>query len=117
MNELEKENLRLKLTLISMIRQFYNYEITHEKANKYSVKYSENDELGEFVQCYFHMFESSGEHAWKMLGLTNAIVNAIRKFESAGVIESRSSGMKGTYIKVLNDVALDEIKKIQLERG
>ena len=44
-------------------------------------------------------------------------MNAIRKFESAGVIESRSSGMKGTYIKVLNDVALDEIKKIQLERG
>ena len=75
MNELEKENLRLKPTLISMIRQFYNYEITHEKANKYSVKYSENDELGEFVKCYFHMFESSGEHAWKMLGLTNAIVS------------------------------------------
>ena len=75
MNKLKEENLRLKLTLISMIRQFYNYEITHEKANKYSVKYSENDELGEFVQCYFHMFESSGEHAWKMLGLTNAIVS------------------------------------------
>lgn len=75
MNELEKENLRLKLTLISMIRQFYNYEITHEKANKYSVKYSENDEFGEFTQYYFHMFESSGEHAWKMLGLTNAIVS------------------------------------------
>ena len=75
MNELEKENLRLKLTLISMIRQFYNYEITHEKANKYSVKYSENDEFGELTQYYFHMFESSGEHAWKMLGLTNAIVS------------------------------------------
>lgn len=75
MNELEKENLRLKLTLISMIKQFYNYEITHEKANKYSVKYSENDELGEFVQCYFHMFESSCEYAWKSLGLTNIIVS------------------------------------------
>lgn len=75
MNELEKENLRLKLTLISMIKQFYNYEITYEKANKYSVKYSENDELGEFVQCYFHMFESYGEYAWKSLGLTNIIVS------------------------------------------
>lgn len=75
MNELEKENLRLKLTLISMIKQFYNYEITHEKANKYSVKYDKNDELGEFTQYYFHMFESSGEHAWKMLGLTNTIVS------------------------------------------
>ena len=39
------------------------------------------------------------------VGITRSvIVNALRKFESAGVIESRSSGMKGTYIKVLNDV-------------
>ncbi len=36
-------------------------------------------------------------------GLTRSvIVNALRKMESAGVIESRSSGMRGTYIKVLN---------------
>lgn len=75
MNELKEENLRLKLTLISIIRQFYNYEITQEKANKYNVKYSENDELGEFIQCYFHMFESPGEYAWKSLGLTNIIVS------------------------------------------
>ena len=49
------------------------------------------------------------------VGITRSlIVNALRKFESAGVIESRSSGMKGTYIKVINDVVfseLDEIKK------
>ncbi len=38
------------------------------------------------------------------VGITRSvIVNALRKFESAGVIESRSSGMKGTYIKVIND--------------
>ena len=41
------------------------------------------------------------------------IVNALRKFESAGVIESRSSGMKGTYIKVLNDVVFDEIEELK----
>lgn len=47
------------------------------------------------------------------VGITRSvIVNALRKFESAGVIESRSSGMKGTYIKVLNDVVFDELKKI-----
>lgn len=48
------------------------------------------------------------------VGITRSvIVNALRKFESAGVIESRSSGMKGTYIKVLNDVIFDELKKIK----
>ena len=48
------------------------------------------------------------------VGITRSvIVNALRKFESAGVIESRSSGMKGTYIKVLNDVVFDELKAIK----
>ena len=46
------------------------------------------------------------------VGITRSvIVNALRKLESAGVIESRSSGMKGTYIKVLNEVVFDEIEK------
>jgi len=50
------------------------------------------------------------------VGITRSvIVNALRKFESAGVIESRSSGMKGTYIKVLNDVVFNEIEKIREE--
>ncbi|MCI8281856.1 MAG: GTP-sensing pleiotropic transcriptional regulator CodY [Lachnospiraceae bacterium] len=48
------------------------------------------------------------------VGITRSvIVNALRKFESAGVIESRSSGMKGTYIKVLNDVVFEELDKIK----
>ncbi len=48
------------------------------------------------------------------VGITRSvIVNALRKFESAGVIESRSSGMKGTYIKVLNDVVFEELKNMK----
>ena len=30
------------------------------------------------------------------------IVNALRKLASANVIESRSLGMKGTYLRILN---------------
>ena len=45
------------------------------------------------------------------VGITSSvIVNALKKFESAGVIESRSLGMKGTYIKILNDYLLKELK-------
>ena len=48
------------------------------------------------------------------VGITRSvIVNALRKFESAGVIESRSSGMKGTYIKVLNDVVFEEVDSLK----
>lgn len=48
------------------------------------------------------------------VGITRSvIVNALRKLESAGVIESRSLGMKGTYIKVLNDKFLVELDKLR----
>jgi transcriptional pleiotropic repressor len=48
------------------------------------------------------------------VGITRSvIVNALRKLESAGVIESRSLGMKGTYIKVLNDKFLFELDKLR----
>ena len=51
------------------------------------------------------------------VGITRSvIVNALRKFESAGVIESRSSGMKGTYIKVVNDYVFTELERIKEER-
>lgn len=51
------------------------------------------------------------------VGITRSvIVNALRKFESAGVIESRSSGMKGTYIKVLNDVVFEQLEEIKKEK-
>ena len=46
-------------------------------------------------------------------GITRSvIVNALRKFESAGIIESRSSGMKGTYIRIQNEFAYEEVKKM-----
>ncbi len=48
------------------------------------------------------------------VGITRSvIVNALRKFESAGVIESRSLGMKGTYIKILNPHLFEELKKLK----
>lgn len=50
------------------------------------------------------------------VGITRSvIVNAIRKLESAGVIESHSSGMRGTYIKVLNDEIFVEMDKLKCD--
>ncbi len=48
------------------------------------------------------------------IGITRSvIVNALRKFESAGVIDSRSLGMKGTYIRVLNEHLLPELRRMR----
>ena len=62
------------------------------------------------LEAITHIFDEIADR----VGITRSvIVNALRKFESAGVIESRSSGMKGTYIKVLNDVVFGELEKVK----
>ena len=46
------------------------------------------------------------------IGITRSvIVNALRKLDSAGIIESRSLGMKGTYLKVLNPRFKEELAR------
>lgn len=76
------------------------------------------------LEAIIHIFDELGGSEGVLVaskiadrvGITRSvIVNALRKFESAGVIESRSSGMRGTYIKVLNDAVFDEIKNIREE--
>ena len=66
-----------------------------------------------------HIFEEMDGHegilvASKLadrVGITRSvIVNALRKLESAGIIESRSSGMKGTYIRIRNELILEELE-------
>ena len=48
-------------------------------------------------------------------GITRSvIVNALRKLESAGVIESKSLGMKGTRIKITNEFLRNEIEKMEI---
>ncbi len=73
------------------------------------------------IQAIFHIFEELGGMEGVLVaskiadraGITRSvIVNALRKIESAGIIESRSSGMKGTYIKVKNELIFDEVKRL-----
>ena len=43
----------------------------------------------------------------------SVVVNALRKLESAGIIETRSLGMKGTHIKILNDKFMEGLEKLR----
>jgi hypothetical protein len=67
---LKEENLRLKLALLDMVRQFYECILTPKSAEKYNVKNYNVDE-----DYYFHMFQSAGEHAWRILGIKNNIIS------------------------------------------
>lgn len=54
-------------------------------------------------------------HIADQMGITRSvIVNALRKLESAGVIETRSLGMKGTFIRVLNPLVPEAFQALQL---
>ncbi|CAM5568968.1 transcriptional repressor CodY [Bacillus safensis FO-36b] [Bacillus safensis subsp. safensis] len=80
-----------------------------------SLSYSE-------LEAIEHIFEELDGNAGLLVarkiadrvGITRSvIINALRKLESAGVIESRSLGMKGTYIKVLNNKFLIELENLK----
>ena len=50
-------------------------------------------------------------------GITRTVfVNALRKLESAGLIRTKSSGVKGTYIQVLNDIVYSEFDTYYQEK-
>ncbi|BCU52147.1 GTP-sensing pleiotropic transcriptional regulator CodY [Staphylococcus auricularis] len=82
-----------------------------------SLSYSESEAIE-------HIFEELGGKEGLLIaskvadrvGITRSvIVNALRKLESAGVIESRSLGMKGTFIRVKKDKFLDELERLKSE--
>ena len=52
-------------------------------------------------------------HIADKLGFTRSVITgALRKLESSGLVESRSLGMKGTYIRVLDNLLIDELAKL-----
>ncbi len=99
-----------------------NEENAEENRKKQIVKSAINTLSFSEQEAIIHIFEELDGNEGILVaskiadrvGITRSvIVNALRKFESAGVIESRSSGMKGTYIKVLNDVVFDELENLK----
>jgi len=52
-------------------------------------------------------------HTADKLGFTRSVVvNALKKLEGAGVIETRSLGVKGTHIRIKNQVLAEELSKL-----
>lgn len=97
-------------------------EIEEEARNKAVVQMAISSLSYSELEAIEHIFEElDGKEGLLVaskiadrVGITRSvIVNALRKLESAGVIESRSLGMKGTYIKVLNDKFLAELQRIR----
>ncbi|HWK22255.1 MAG TPA: GTP-sensing pleiotropic transcriptional regulator CodY [Ureibacillus sp.] len=99
-------------------------EIEEEARSKAVVQMAINSLSYSELEAIEHIFEELDGNEGLLVaskiadrvGITRSvIVNALRKLESAGVIESRSLGMKGTYIKVLNDKFLTALAEIKMK--
>ncbi|KOY82671.1 GTP-sensing pleiotropic transcriptional regulator CodY [Lysinibacillus macroides] len=99
-------------------------EIEEEARSKAVVQMAINSLSYSELEAIEHIFEELDGNEGLLVaskiadrvGITRSvIVNALRKLESAGVIESRSLGMKGTYIKVLNDKFLNALAEIKMK--
>ena len=99
-------------------------EIFHEKQDKEKNLARDKDMVNMALNSLSFSEKEAIEHIFRELdgteglliaskiadrvGITRSvIVNALRKLESAGIIESKSLGMKGTYIKVLKEYFLE----------
>jgi len=99
-------------------------EIEEEARSKAVVQMAINSLSYSELEAIEHIFEELDGNEGLLVaskiadrvGITRSvIVNALRKLESAGVIDSRSLGMKGTYIKVLNDKFLNALAEIKMK--
>lgn len=108
-------------TVIGMeiLREKHN-EVEKEARDKAAITMAINSLSYSEKEAIEHIFEELGGNEGLLIaskvadrvGITRSvIVNALRKLESAGVIESRSLGMKGTFIKVKKEKFLDELEK------
>lgn len=78
----------------------------------YTMSHSEKDALDKILR---EMEDEEGIIVASKIAakykLTNSvIVSALKKLESAGVLETKSLGMKGTYIKILNPYIKERVR-------
>jgi len=105
----------LILSLVSSAEVFRKHRDT--EAVKLAIG---NLSYSEFA-AVLHIFREIGAeglivaaHVADKIGIARSVVvNALRKLEGAGIIETRSLGVKGTYIKSLSGALLEELYKIR----
>lgn len=98
-----------------------NDETAEENRKQHVVQSALNTLSGselEAMRCVFRELEGNdgilvASKIAERQGITRSIiVTGLKKLESAGVIESRSAGMKGTKVKICNELLLEELENM-----
>ena len=103
------------LEMLRSLSEEHAAELRARQSVKAAVETLSSSEV-EAVKCIFDELDGDegilvASKVADRVGITRSvIVNALRKLESAGVIESRSSGMRGTYLRIVNDMVRGDIE-------
>ncbi|MGN0318973.1 MAG: GTP-sensing pleiotropic transcriptional regulator CodY [Lachnospira sp.] len=106
------------LEMMRSVNEENKEEIRKQKAVKSALATLSSTELTAVISIFKELDGNDGlivaSKVADKVGITRSvIVNALKKIDSAGIIESRSSGMKGTHIKVINDAVFNELDRYE----
>ena len=99
-----------------------NDETAEENRKQHGVKAALNTLSGselEAMYCVFKELEGKdgilvASKIAEQEGITRSIiVTGLKKLESAGVIESKSAGMKGTKVRICNEMLMEELENMR----
>jgi len=105
-----------------LLRQRERYAYNQRKQRQVSVRSAINALSYSELEAAIHIFQAItwpegrliAGHIADKLGFTRSVVvNALKKLEGAGVIETRSLGVKGTYIKIKDPMLVEELNKLK----
>ena len=118
-NDLEERAFYAFASTVSLLMRFFNEQ---DKENTKRVKAAMGSLSYSELTAALHVFEALNSKSGhfvagaisKETGISkSAIVNCLKKLESAGLIEVRSLGVKGTHVRVLNETLVIEFGKLK----
>ena len=99
-----------------------NDETAEENRKQSGVRAALNTLSGSELEAMYSVFkELNGEDGLlvaskiaEQAGITRSIiVTGLKKLESAGIIESKSAGMKGTKVRICNEMLMEELENMK----
>lgn len=117
-----KQNLEeaqwVTIIIINQLTYIESQKIVNHKIAKNVISMLSYSELEASLYVFNNIKQTSTIILGKIAdeyGFSRSVIsNALKKIESSGAIETRSLGVKGTNIKIINEKLIEELNKIRL---
>ena len=121
-NDTDNRAANIALGICTLLfRQYEQQAHTRRKQRLEAVRHAINALSFSELEAAIHIIQAISGHEGRLvaghtadkLGFTRSVVvNALKKLEGAGVIETRSLGVKGTHIRIKNNMLVEELNKL-----